>query len=32
MTAAANGQTYEAFVAAGWTDDLLVSNGYMVIQ
>ena len=31
MTAAANGQTYEAFIASGWTDDQLVSHGYMVI-
>jgi hypothetical protein len=32
MTAAAAGQTYEAYIAAGWTDDQLVAHGYMVIQ
>lgn len=31
MTAAAAGQTYEAFIAAGWTDDQLVANGYMIV-
>jgi hypothetical protein len=30
MTAAANGVTYEAYVAAGWTDKQLVDNGLMV--
>jgi hypothetical protein len=30
MTAAANGTTYEAYVAAGWSDDLLIQNGMMV--
>ena len=30
MTAKAGGATYEAMVAAGWTDDLLISNGMMV--
>jgi len=29
MTALAAGQTYEAFLAAGWTDATLVANGYM---
>jgi len=29
MTALANGVSYETFIAKGWTDDLLVSNGYM---
>ena len=32
MTAAAAGQAYESFVAAGWTDELLVANGYMIVQ
>ena len=30
MTAKAAGGTYESFVAAGWTDALLVQHGYMV--
>ena len=30
MTAAANGATYEAYIAAGWTDALLVQNGLML--
>ncbi len=30
MTAATNGVTYEAYVAAGWTDEQLVSSGLMV--
>jgi hypothetical protein len=29
MTAKAAGQTYEAFVAAGWSDQQLVQHGYM---
>lgn len=29
MTAVANGVTYEAFIEAGWTDELLIANGYM---
>lgn len=29
MTAKANGQPYEAFTAAGWTDEQLKANGYM---
>lgn len=32
MTAAAAGATYEQFVAQGWTDEQLISGGYMVIQ
>lgn len=32
MTAAANGVTYEAHIAAGWTDDQLVANGLMLPQ
>jgi len=30
MTAAANGVTYEAYVAAGWSDAQLVQNGMMM--
>lgn len=30
MTPAANGATYEAMIAAGWTDALLVQHGMMV--
>ena len=30
MTAAANGVTYEAYVAAGWSDAQLVQNGLML--
>lgn len=30
MTAAANGVTYEAYKAAGWSDEALVSNGLML--
>lgn len=30
MTAAANGATYEAYVAAGWNDAQLVANGLLV--
>jgi len=30
MTAAANGATYEAYIAAGWNDAQLVANGLMV--
>lgn len=30
MTAAANGATYESFIAAGWTDDLLRQHGLML--
>lgn len=30
MTAKANGTPYAAFIAAGWTDDQLVANGYLV--
>ena len=29
MTAKANGQTYAAFIAGGWTDATLKANGYM---
>lgn len=29
MTAKAAGQPYEAFIAAGWTDEQLKANGYM---
>lgn len=32
MTAAANGVTYDAHIAAGWTDDQLVANGLMLPQ
>ena len=31
MTAAANGATYEAYIAAGWTDQQLIQNGYMTV-
>lgn len=30
MTAAAGGMTRERFHAAGWTDDQLIANGYMI--
>lgn len=30
MTAKANGVTYEAFIAKGWTDETLRANGYLV--
>lgn len=30
MTAAAAGVTYEAYIAAGWTDDQLIANGLML--
>lgn len=30
MTAKANGVTYEAYIASGWTDDLLRQHGMMV--
>jgi hypothetical protein len=30
MTAAAGGGTYEQFVAEGWTDALLIQNGFML--
>ena len=30
MTAKANGVTYDQYVAAGWTDDMLVSEGLML--
>lgn len=30
MTAAANGVTYEAYIASGWTDVQLIQNGLMV--
>jgi hypothetical protein len=29
MTAKAAGATYESFTASGWTDELLISEGYM---
>jgi hypothetical protein len=29
MTAKAAGQTYAAFIAAGWNDATLKANGYM---
>jgi len=32
MTAAANGVTYEAHIAAGWTDEQLIANGLMLPQ
>jgi hypothetical protein len=31
MTAKANGMAYEAFTKVGWTDDMLISQGYMVM-
>lgn len=31
MTAAANGATYEAMIAIGWTDETLVQNGMMTV-
>jgi hypothetical protein len=30
MTAAAAGRTREQFLAAGWTDDQLIAQGYMI--
>jgi hypothetical protein len=30
MTAAANGIAYEAYIAQGWTDAMLVQNGLML--
>ena len=30
MTALAAGQTREQFIAAGWNDDQLIANGYML--
>lgn len=30
MTAKADGVSYEAFIAKGWTDDALIAQGYMV--
>jgi len=30
MTELAGGATYESFIAAGWTDETLVANGYML--
>jgi hypothetical protein len=30
MTAAANGVTYEAYIAAGWTEQQLRENGLML--
>jgi len=30
MTAKANGVTYDAFRAKGWTDEMLIAQGYMV--
>lgn len=32
MTAAANGATYESFIASGWTDALLIQHGMMLQQ
>lgn len=32
MLPAANGAPYEAFIAQGWTDELLVQNGMMALQ
>lgn len=32
MTEAAAGATYESFVDEGWTDDDMISEGYMVIE
>lgn len=29
MTPAANGVTYEAYIAAGWTDEMLIANGLL---
>lgn len=31
MTEAAGGQTYEAYINAGWTDELLIQHGLMVV-
>jgi hypothetical protein len=31
MTAAAGGSSYEAYIAAGWSDAQLIANGLMVI-
>jgi len=30
MTAAANGATYDAMIAQGWTDALLIQHGMML--
>jgi hypothetical protein len=30
MTAAAQGQTYDAMIAAGWTDAMLIQHGMML--
>jgi hypothetical protein len=32
MTAAAMGNTREALIAQGWTDDTMIANGLMVRQ
>jgi len=32
MLPAAGGATYEQFVAQGWTDEAMISAGYMAIQ
>jgi len=31
MTVAANGIAYDAYIAQGWTDELLVQHGMMVL-
>lgn len=31
MTALANGVTYQAFIAAGWTDAMMIAQGYMTV-
>jgi hypothetical protein len=30
MTAAANGVTYDAYKASGWTDEALIANGLAI--
>jgi hypothetical protein len=30
MTAMANGNTYQSFIAQNWTDELLIQHGYMI--
>ena len=32
MTAKANGATYAAFIAGGWTDEKMIADGYMVLE
>jgi len=31
MTPKAGGVAYEAFIASGWTDELLIKEGYMTM-